>query len=191
MKIAVLILAAGKSSRMGGIKQLLPYKNSTILGTIIENVESVFLSDIYVILGANSEKIAKSLKNYSVHILENDKYASGLSSSIKKGVEMLVDYDAILILLGDQPRIDAAYIQKLQRAFLKDSKRIVASSYHKIAGVPAIFPKTYFKELVKLEGDKGAKDFLNSPLQNINTIEFSEKLIDIDTPEDYKKLMNL
>ncbi|WP_299835626.1 nucleotidyltransferase family protein [uncultured Tenacibaculum sp.] len=191
MKIAMLVLAAGKASRMGSVKQLLPYKNSSILGTVLESSIKVFNSeDIYVVLGANAQKIKENLQNYTVNCIINEDFASGLSSSIYSGVTKLSNYDAILIALGDQPKIDVTYINEMVTLYQKNKEFIVASRYDGFNGVPAIFPKTFYPKLLNLTGDKGAKQLLNSELNFIKTVASSGKLLDIDTPEDYQKLIN-
>ncbi|WP_299675372.1 nucleotidyltransferase family protein [uncultured Tenacibaculum sp.] len=191
MKIAMLVLAAGKASRMGSVKQLLPYKNSSILGTVLESSIKVFNSeDIYVVLGANAQTIKESLRNYTVNYIINEGFASGLSSSIYSGVTKLSNYDAILIALGDQPKIDVTYINEMVTLYQKNKECIVASRYDDFNGVPAIFPKTFYPKLLNLTGDKGAKQLLNSELNFIKTVASSGKLLDIDTPEDYQKLIN-
>ncbi|WP_299627543.1 nucleotidyltransferase family protein [uncultured Tenacibaculum sp.] len=191
MKIAMLVLAAGKASRMGSVKQLLPYKNSSILGTVLESSIKIFNSeDIYVVLGANAQKIKENLQNYTVNYIINEDFASGLSSSIYSGVKELLNYDAILIALGDQPKIDVIYINEMVTLYQKNKEFIVASRYDGFNGVPAIFPKTFYPKLLNLTGDKGAKQLLNSELNFIKTVASSGKLLDIDTPEDYQKLIN-
>ncbi|WP_442265540.1 nucleotidyltransferase family protein [Tenacibaculum sp. ZS6-P6] len=191
MKIAMLILAAGKASRMGSIKQLLPYKNSSILGAVLESGIKVFNSkDIYVVLGANARKIKENLPKYTVNFIINDEFTSGLSSSIYSGVKELSNYDAILIALGDQPKIDVTYIKEMVTLYQQNKEFIVASRYDGFNGVPAIFSKRFYPKLLNLTGDKGAKQLLNSELNFIKTVASSGKLLDIDTPEDYQKLIN-
>ncbi len=187
----MLVLAAGKASRMGSVKQLLPYKNSSILGTVLESSIKVFNSeDIYVVLGANAQKIKENLRNYTVNYIINEDFASGLSSSIYSGVTKLSNYDAILIALGDQPKIDVTYINEMVTLHQENKEFIVASRYDGFNGVPAVFPKTFYPKLLNLTGDKGAKQLLNSELNFIKTVASSGKLLDIDTPEDYQKLIN-
>ncbi|CAM1344273.1 nucleotidyltransferase family protein [Tenacibaculum amylolyticum] len=190
MKIGVLILAAGTASRMGAIKQLLPYENTFLLGKVIENIQGILLKDIHVVLGANATEIKKALSNYNVTCIENPDYKNGLSTSIVCGVKRLSNYDAILICLADQPKIDSSYFQDLVALYKQNQDCIVTSKYPNKNGVPAIFPKSFYSRLLKLQGDKGAKELLNSELNFIKTITNSEKLLDIDTPEDYEKLTN-
>lgn len=189
MKLAILILAAGTSSRMGKIKQVLPYKETSILGKVIENTLASEANDVYVVLGANASIIKEEIKEYSVKYIINKNYNLGLSASIVCGIKELSNYDAVLICLADQPKIDTVYFNRMISLFKKNKEKIITSRYTNFNGVPAIFPKYFYTELLKIEGDKGAKKLLNSKLNFIKSMNFSEKLMDIDTPEDYQKLI--
>ncbi|ULC59067.1 nucleotidyltransferase family protein [Flaviramulus sp. BrNp1-15] len=194
-RISVLILAAGNASRMGRIKQLLPYNNSTLLQVAINNALASKANDVHCVLGANSEIIQKEIKADKVTFINNPNWQEGLSSSIVAGVEYLKtlkeETDAIMIMLADQPKVDKYYLNELIDLFKKNENKIIASIYKNRKGVPAIFPSTHFNELLQLKGDKGANLLLNnsdqdviSPDLNINNI-----LKDIDTPEDYKRFI--
>lgn len=186
MKTAILILAAGESSRMGEAKQLLPIGETTLLGLAIEGALKSKADNVYCVLGANSEAIQKSINRYTIEIIINKNYQLGLSSSIKEGLKYLEskDYDAILMMLADQPNVDARYLNKLIDENHKQPAKIIASSYAGLFGVPAIFPKSYFKQLLQLNGDKGAYTILNSPKTEVIKIDVT-KLKDIDTKEDF------
>ncbi|EDP70528.1 hypothetical protein FBALC1_07213 [Flavobacteriales bacterium ALC-1] len=186
MKIAVLILAAGSSTRMGTPKQILPVGNTTLLGTTIETALQTKADKIYCVLGANAKTVEKSISKYKIKTISNSKYKSGLSFSIKAGIKHITNksYDAVLILLGDQPFINTPYLNDMITTFKNDSTKITASNYNESPGVPAIIPKLYFNQLLELQGDKGAKSFLNSNKTNTILLK-TTNLIDIDTEEDY------
>ncbi|OEJ99005.1 hypothetical protein A8C32_07440 [Flavivirga aquatica] len=194
MNISIIILAAGQSSRMGRIKQLLPYEKSTLLEVTIHNALASKANNVYCVLGANSGLIKKEIKEPEVTFINNPNWKSGLSSSIVSGIKHLQTLkehsDAVLITLADQPHVDSAYIDSLINLYQDNQGEIIASAYENKKGVPAIFPITIIDKLLKLEGDKGAKSFLNNSEYNIITLELESFQIfrDIDTPEDYKKL---
>jgi molybdenum cofactor cytidylyltransferase len=126
-----------------------------------------------------------------VEIIQNCDYELGLSSSIKKGLNFIKSkgYDAILIMLADQPKVDTDYLNHFIDEIQKQPSKIIASSYSGISGVPAIFPKAYFNQLLHLKGDQGAKQLLNSPKSEV--ISFTtNKLTDIDTKQDYLDYLN-
>ena len=193
--IAVLILAAGSASRMGSIKQLLPYKKSTLLNIVINNALASKADRVYCVLGATSESIKKEIQVNNVVFIYNPNWQKGLSSSIVTGIKYLQNLnkpiEAVLILLADQANVNPNYINKLIELYEQNTQKIVASFYDDIKGVPAIFPSNSFNNLLKLKGDKGAKTFLNSSNKNVITpvLKYSHILNDIDTPEDYIKFL--
>tara|TARA_R110000751_G_scaffold174236_1_gene280614 strand:+ start:272 stop:853 length:582 start_codon:yes stop_codon:yes gene_type:complete len=186
MNVAILILSAGSSTRMGTTKQLLPIGNKTLLGLSIENALQTNAKKVFCVLGSNAENIKNSISQYDIEIIINPNFKEGLSSSIVEGLNHIENsnFDSVLIMLSDQPKVDSNYINLLILSSEKNPTQITASQYEKTIGVPAIFPKKFFKQLQQLEGDKGAKDFLNTHKAQVISIK-SDKLIDIDTQDDY------
>ena len=191
MKIATLILAAGSSKRMGKPKQLLAFKNSTLLGAVIENVSRIPNNNVYCVVGANAQEIIESIKQYSITTILNNEYRKGLSSSIVSGINYIqnLDYEAVLIVLADQPNVSAEYLQKMIGVSKENENQIIASNYKDRNGVPALFPKKHFEILLQLNGDKGASKLLNSNVFPIFTMNDDVDLFDIDTKTDYDKLI--
>lgn len=189
MNIVTLILAAGSSTRMGEPKQLLPYKNTTLLGWTIQNALKLNTHKTFCVLGANAMQIRSSIQNKKIEIIENKEYREGLSSSIVIGVTTIknINIDGVLIMLADQPKISAVILEKLTATFKRNKNRIVAANYgHKI-GVPAIFPRSKFNLLLQLKGDKGAGDVIKN---NAIPVDINhEYLADIDTAEQYETLL--
>ena len=196
MHVTIVILAAGKASRMGSIKQLLPYKDSTLLQFVIKQALNSKANKVYCVLGANANIISKKIEAKEVTFVYNPDWELGISSSIIAAINHLQNFEklphAILVILADQPNVDINYINKLINLHQNNQNKIIASAYGNINGVPAIFSSQYFEELLKLKGDKGAKIFLNKNEENV--VRFASKdinfLADIDSPEDYKKLIN-
>lgn len=188
---AIIILAAGSASRMGAIKQLLPYKDITLLGWAIQNALRTNVKATFCVLGANASRITKEVGQSSVNIIINTAYKDGLSSSIVSGIKHIENqhFDRVLIMLADQPNVNADYLNTLLNTSQKHPQKIIASDYGKNVGVPAIFPKAHFQNLTKLKGDKGAKLFLQNHLSEVMKMKTID-LIDIDTKEEYQKLIN-
>ena len=186
--IAVLVLAAGKSSRMKSIKQLEKINNQTLLDITLKKIKSVFSDDIFCVLGANSDKIKTEITTKNVHFIENKKFENGLSSSIVSGIKYFkkkeLNFDGIFILLADQPAIEASYLQVMIDLFYNNQEKIIASNYGNKLGVPAIFSKKYFDDLLFIKGDKGAKEFINLKKENVICPDKITNLLDIDTKED-------
>jgi molybdenum cofactor cytidylyltransferase len=191
--IAVLIPAAGASQRMGSVKQLLEWGTSTLLGHSIETVRSLKCSEICVVLGANYDIIKSEIDSYPIKIVNNEEWESGLGRSIAFGVQHLIDssftIDGILIMLADQPLIDANYLNSMIEIFKPEEQQIIATYYdnHK-QGVPALFDKTYFEELTKLSDDKGAKEIIEKYSNNVTMLTAHGRISDIDTQQDYEDL---
>ena len=184
MDIAILILAAGSSTRMGTTKQLLKLGESTLLGQVINNCSQTSANNIYVVLGSESDKIKSEIPT-STHIIINPDYKNGLSTSIKSGVNELQNKDAICIVLGDQPLVDVDYLNKMITTSKTYPNHIIASTYGRYNGVPAIFPKKYYQKLQNLSDDRGAKSILNNKLEEVLVMDSPVDLFDVDTPLDY------
>jgi len=163
--IAILVLAAGKSSRMNSIKQLEKINHKTLLDITLDTIKSIYSDEIYCVLGANSDTIKQAINTKNIQFIENTNFEAGLSSSIIAGInyfkEKKINFDAIFILLADQPAIDVTYLKGMLSIYEQNKDRIIASNYGKKLGVPAIFPKKYFPDLLLIKGDKGAKEFIN------------------------------
>ncbi|TDQ21848.1 nucleotidyltransferase family protein [Tenacibaculum caenipelagi] len=190
-KTAILILAAGSSSRMGTIKQLLPYQNTTLLEWAIEQAKKSNTKNVFCVLGANRETIEKQISKKDIEIIYNPNHQEGLSTSIVNGIKYLQakEFDSILIMLADQPHVTFEYLNKLFKISEENPSKIIASNYQDKIGVPAIFPKKYFNELLNLKGDQGAKVFLQKHPDIIIEANTPLNLIDIDTPDDYQHLL--
>ncbi|AUC85333.1 nucleotidyltransferase family protein [Polaribacter sp. ALD11] len=191
--IAILVLAAGTSSRMKTPKQLVKIGTNFLLETVLSKAKSINHHSVYCVLGANATLIRKEISCPDIHFIYNSNFNEGLSASIVAGITEFElknkKFDAVLILLGDQPAIAKEYLNAMVDLFSKDKSKIIASNYGEKLGVPAIFPKSYFSTLKKMLGDFGAKAILN---ENKDVIALNEQtnFIDIDTEkdlEDFKK----
>lgn len=191
--IAILILAAGTSSRMGNrIKQLLPLGDTTLLGNAIEKAEASMADDYYIILGAHIESIKATMKLDDSKVIHNPNWQNGLGSSIAIGINHLVSnhkaHDAVLIMLADQPLIDTDYLNAMMVMCQNNKASIVTTAYKNRSGVPAIFAAKHFSELKKLNKDFGAKDIINQYKDANFVMNPDGKEVDIDTWDEYQKL---
>ncbi|WP_282050883.1 nucleotidyltransferase family protein [Maribacter aquivivus] len=194
--IAVLIMAAGASRRMEGIKQLMPWKSSNFLLETIKTIQNTNAKSLHVVLGSNAEFIATqcSLKEKNIDIIVNSNWENGLGDSIAHGVKVLLKQkptlDGILICLADQPLLSFEYLNSLIEEFIKHPSKIVATNYDKKVGVPALFPKLLFEELSILKGDFGAKEILNNKSNVIVSLDAADQISDVDTNLEYQNLLN-
>lgn len=191
--ITLVILAAGKSSRMNTVKQLLPWKDGTLLSNAIEIGASSEASSVIVVLGAHSEKIKLSIEQSGVVIVENDRWQDGLGSSIACAINYIknqnIPSDGVLFSLADMPFISVKHLNNLIANFELNSRSIVVTSTAEKSMVPAIFDRCYFEELSQLSGDFGAKEILkkHSKYLKFVTVKSSQIVIDLDTPEEYSQ----
>lgn len=193
MKISILILAAGSSSRLGQPKQLIEFEGQTLIERITHTALSVS-EEVLVVLGANIELIKPRLSVFSdrINIMENHLWKEGMGTSISLGVENLASKsDGILILLTDQPLISQVLLQSMMQVFAEKKFPIIACHYGNQMGVPILFDKSFFSELKNLKAEQGAKQFLKNYTEKTAYIEFKDGLFDIDTPEDLLKLKSI
>lgn len=193
--IATLIMAAGSSSRMGEPKQLLKWKDTTLIETAISTVLELHCANIMVILGAHYHKIKPIIENYAVKTVYNKNWKKGLGNSIAFGVNHIKNnyqVEGVLVVLADQPLIHSTYLKGILDIFETDKNQIIATNYqNRKLGVPALFDKSYFQELSSIDGDKGAKSILEKYSDVVITTTLATNVFDIDTEEDYKKLKEL
>lgn len=190
--IPILILAAGESKRMGErVKQLLPWQNTTLLENALTQARESQVEEVYVVLGANEEIIKKQTQLPDDSCIYNENWSNGMGSSIVAGLRHIMslskDYDGVLVMLADQPLIDTAYLDKIIDTWGKARATITATGYENGLGVPAMFDKCHFPELLKLTKDYGARNIIND--SNIKIVNPQGKEVDIDTWQDYQVLV--
>lgn len=188
----IIILAAGASSRMNQPKQLLPYHQKSLLSHTIEEAQKS-LMPVIVVLGANAQQIKAGIGNMEVEIVVNEDWKSGMSSSIKAGLQKALanfkEMQNCILAVCDQPYISSILFQKLVDEKKESGKEIVASSYADTVGTPCLFDKKYFDELLNLEGDHGAKNILQKYQNDVASVDFENGKIDVDTKKDYEELL--
>ena len=188
-----MILAAGGSKRMGTPKQLLPWAGNTLLGHAVTKAKELTNDTILVILGAHSEEIKPTLAYAAVAVTVHKDWKKGLGTSIAWGVGQLVQresqWDGILIMLADQPLITSDYLSSILNRYKAVEQPIIATTYSdQKLGVPALFDRCYFEELMQLTGDKGAKEIMQKHKDKLVLLHAEEMLADIDTLDDYRRL---
>jgi molybdenum cofactor cytidylyltransferase len=190
--IAIVILAAGKSERMGSPKQLLEFKGENLLRHTVDAALDTECAAVFVVLGANSELLRKELKDKPVTVLENTNWEEGMASSIRYALEYITGTilrpDSIIFTVCDQPFVNGALLLNLMNKKNETGMPIVASSYGEKLGVPALFHRSIFAALMELKGDTGARKILMENAERVATVSFPEGITDIDTVADYELL---
>lgn len=188
----IIILAAGNSSRLGTPKQLLPYKGKTLLQHIVDEALAAQLHPVVAVTGANHEAISQSISQ-PVHLAFNANWQEGMASGIAVGMQTLLSVnntiEAVILAVCDQPFVSSGLFFQLNFVQKQTGKGIVASQYANTTGTPVVFTSTYFTQLLHLSGEGGAKKLLAMYEADVATIPFPNGNIDIDTEDDYNKLV--
>jgi molybdenum cofactor cytidylyltransferase len=191
--IPAIILAAGASRRLGRPKQLLAYRGEFLIERAIRLANEAGVAPVIAVLGAHFEIICASIALNDVILSMNDRWEKGIASSIHAGLRTLdavaKGASGVLILGCDQPRLTAAHLRALIEAFIAQNQpAIVASAYAGVHGVPAIFPRSVFADLLALKGDKGARALLVKRPCPVIALPFEGGDVDIDEPGDIAQL---
>ena len=193
--IGAVILAAGPSTRMGTPKQLLEFDGKTLLRRAALVALEASCRPVIVVTGANAAASRESLRELDVREIENQQWQSGISSSVRAGIEELVtvspEAKAAVMMLCDQPLVTPEIILGLISTHRETNCSIVASRYANSYGVPALFNHTHFAELRELKGDQGAKAIITRHLHQAHLLPFPDGDIDIDTPDDFERLESM
>jgi molybdenum cofactor cytidylyltransferase len=192
MSVAAVVLAAGGSTRFGKPKQFALFEGETFIRRIVAAAKEAGCAPVVVVTGEDSAQITSELTRFRVTIAMNPDWQSGLGSSIVVGVRhamnLAPELDAVILLTCDQPFITAAVLAQLIQLRLTSGKPIVASAYATTLGIPALFDRSCFPDLLRLKGDSGAKGIILARPQNVASFDFPAGEIDIDTAADYEKL---
>lgn len=192
--IGAVILAAGASSRMGTSKQLLEYGGQTLVRRAALAAQEAGCNPVVVVTGAHAEELEKELRGLNLQEANNPEWESGMGSSIRAGIQAVVmandKVTALVLMLCDQPFVTADVLSGLITAHRETGREIVASSYGLTIGVPALFGKAFFMELVRLESGAGAKQVIQRHLAQAHLLPFPQGEIDIDTPADFVRLLS-
>jgi molybdenum cofactor cytidylyltransferase len=190
--VGAVILAAGSSSRMGSPKQTLRYRGESLLRRAALAALGAGCRPVIVVTGAHSDLSRRELEGLDVREVLNHRWETGMASSIRAGVEGLVsadaDAEAAVLMLCDQPHVTAGVISGLVAAHRATGRPVIASTYGGSSGVPALFGRTLFAELARLEGAAGAKQFIKRHASEAHFIPFDEGEVDVDTPDDFSRL---
>jgi molybdenum cofactor cytidylyltransferase len=190
----IVILAAGASTRLGKPKQLLQFRGKTLLAHAVNEATNSNADAVVVIFGKDADLFKKEIDEKKVRVAINSSWEEGMASSVRLGLDTLLNdkpyIDAVIFMVCDQPHISSSILNELIKAQQKTTKQIATCNYGESIGPPALFHKKYFKELMKLSGDAGARKIIQQNMNDVATILFPDGRIDIDTNEDYEALKN-
>jgi molybdenum cofactor cytidylyltransferase len=194
-RVAAIVLAAGRSTRMGTRNKLLADLGGV---PMVRRVAATALRSkarpLLVVTGHQAAEVAAALSGLGVTFVANPDYATGLSSSLKAGIRAVPPECAgALILLGDMPRISPKDIGALLDAFAGAPDRLVVPVHAGRQGNPVLWPRRYFAELLQLEGDAGAKRLIATHSDDVRNVDLGTDAIfaDVDTPEALARVRKL
>jgi molybdenum cofactor cytidylyltransferase len=188
-RIAIIVLAAGASTRLGRPKQNLLFQDQTLLERICHTSMELDNSSVVVVMGANTTLKAP----VGTKVVVNEEWQEGMASSIRCGMQHLLaslpTIELVILTVCDQPFIRVELFQEMISVHEQTNLPIVACTYADSIGTPVLFHHSLFAELLALKGDKGAKQLVNKDKQRVGLVNFPLGNIDVDTEEDYVRLI--
>lgn len=184
-----VVLAAGAATRFGSPKQLVRIAGRPLLHSALARAADVAGSAVTVVLGAHAAELTPLLTHSQALVVINRDWREGMASSIRAGVSRLpATCNAVLLMAVDQAAVTTEDLQRLVGAWRRQPDYIVAARYGMTTGVPAIFPRSVFVNLLALRGDVGARGLLQRNPDRLVRVPMARAAIDIDTPEDLLKI---
>jgi len=189
---AGLVLAAGSSRRMGSPKQLLQVRGRPLLELVVGQVTASRLDDVVVVLGAAADEIQTRVDLGRARVLINPEHSSGMASSLRAGVASLgPDVDRVVVILGDQPDVDAELLNKLLDLHESSGLPAAALSFNGLLHPPVVLDRELWSDLMKLEGDVGCRAVIRGRPEQVASLAVATDLshpVDVDTPSDYERV---
>lgn len=188
---AIILLAAGQSRRLGRPKQLLERAGESLLTKTVNAALGIDGVPVVVVLGAHAERMMPLLSDPRLVVVQNPDWPEGMASSVRCGLTVtrnrFPDTDGMLVIVCDQPGLDTLALQRLIELQRNTGLPAAAASYAGRLGTPAIFHARLFADLMKLSGDRGARQLLQDLGSDVAVLPFEEGALDIDTEEDYQR----
>lgn len=195
-RVAALLLAAGRSRRMGAFKPLLPFgRNHTVAQTCVANLREAGIERIVIVVGHREEDVRQNLSHFDIHFAVNREAESEMTVSIKRGIERLPDdFTDVLIHLVDLPGVSGETIREIASAppVIEGKPRLIVPEYGGRGGHPVLIDLTYRTELLNLDPTRGLRSLFDEQHGLVRRLTVNSPYIirDMDTPEDYRNLHN-
>ena len=190
-RIAAVVLAAGRSTRMGSNKLLADLNGAPLIRRTVENVASWPVERVIVVTGHEAEKVEAAIQGLPVTTVHNADYTLGLAKSLRQAIEHLDTDDAVLVCLGDMPLVDVEIARRLIDAFsAREGRTICVPAHNGIRGNPVLWSREHFQAMAALSGDRGAKALMEQFADRVVQVETLHDgvVTDADTPEALARL---
>jgi molybdenum cofactor cytidylyltransferase len=192
--VAVILLAAGGSSRLGFPKQLLPFEGLPLVRRAALTALASRADRVAVVVGAHAADVAHALDGAAVEIVRHAAWTGGQASSLRAALAHVTSVgpvvDGVIVMLCDQPRVTAHLLDALIDRCQLGGACLAATAYGAdgrppVLGAPALFDRAFFAELNRLTGDEGAKSIIQRHRTEVAAVSFPDAAADIDTVADY------
>lgn len=177
MSIAAVVLAAGRSSRLGRPKQLEPWGDSNLLGHVVAKIAEFGVDEVWVVLGHESERILAETDLGDAGVIENLEWEEGIASSLRAGLDALTRLsrcEVVLIVIGDQPEVSPTVVEDLIASHAKSRLPVTMPKYRYNRGNPVLVDRSLWPRLMSLDGDEGAARLFQAHPEWVNEVWFSD-----------------
>ncbi len=187
--IAGLLLAAGGARRFGSQKLVATLDDAPLVRHAALALAQE-MDELIVVVGSEAAAVTRALEGIDARIVENDEWARGLSTSIRRGVQAArPETAAIIIALGDEPRVDTTVTRALISTWRETARPIVVARYVGEIGHPVLFDASVFSELLSLDGDRGARGMIQRSPDRVAYVDMTTAPpLDVDEPNDLRRL---
>ena len=188
--VSAVLLAAGKSTRMGQNKLLLPLYGGTVIGQTLDNLLISRAGEIVLVLGSCAQEISAAVGGRPATLVLNRNYADGMSTSLIAGIQMINKRaQFVMVVLGDQPFVTACTYDRLIEAALGTDKGLIVPVYHRQRGNPILVCARYIPEILRFTGDVGGRELLVRYPSDVLEVDVPDEgiIINVNTPEEYAK----
>lgn len=184
-----IVLAAGRAERFGAVKQLAEFRSRPLVAHAMRLAEQVVGNRTVLVAGNEWPAVTSAAGPLAGFLVINEQFRRGLGTSIAAGVRAVADCaSGVMLLLADQPLIDAPYLCHMVGTWQRDQDRIVASEYNGVVGPPVIFPARFFDDLCALDGDSGARKVIEANAASLILLHCANAAVDIDRQEDLEDI---
>lgn len=189
--ISSVVLAAGRSTRMGEPKQVMRIRGKPLLRIVLETLRKAKVDETVVVLGPDAGRTMEEVGIKGERVVVNPRQSEGMSSSLRLGLRSLSpDTTAAVVVLGDMPLLSPSTVNRIIDGYLSKGAPVVVPTYRGVRGNPVLFARSVFPEIMKIRGDVGARSVVDSQGGAVLEVPVADEgvIVDIDTQSDYERV---